>query len=69
MAIRMFFKGNIEDHDNATLFDVINPNYPMTHPSRIGLIVISLSKIDLQFDPNYDPIDVIFNVNKQIQSY
>jgi hypothetical protein len=50
------------------LFDVINPIYPITHPSRIGLIVTSLSGVDLQFDPNYDLIVVIFNVDKQIQS-
>jgi hypothetical protein len=30
---------------------------------------MSLSDVDLQFDPNYDPITVIFNVHKQIESY
>lgn len=49
-------------------FMLSNPNYPITHPSRLGLIVIGLSDVDLQFDPNYDLIVVIFNVDKQIQS-
>ena len=41
-----------------------------TGPDQIpGLIVMSLSDDDLQLDPNYDSIVVVFNVDKQIQSY
>ena len=52
-------------------FMLSNPNYPIIHPSRLGLIVIGLADVDLQFDPNYDYdlFVVIFNVDKQIQSY
>ncbi|MBE9473531.1 MAG: pullulanase-type alpha-1,6-glucosidase [Chloroflexi bacterium] len=34
-----------------------------------GLIVMSLVDDDLQLDPNYDSLVVVFNVDKQIQSF